>query len=310
MSRKRNLRSRKGAALIIAVMVATFAAAVAWQVIARYERWPRLAENAAAKAQAEELANSAIEYARAAVYEDYYKPTGRRIGDRGPASLEAFPVENGELVITIDDEQGRFNVNSLVVGKNVDARQLATFTRLLHSLNLPATLADSVVDWLDPDDAARPNGAEGEFYRAQKPPVLPANAPVASVGELRRVRWMNEKTWALLSPHLTALPIPTRVNVNSAGPVLLTAIIPGLPLPAAKNLVEERSTRRFDTRDELINYLPPDLQVTGEMETVFKSEFYRVNVTTKVGRAVVIASAALEARDKTLWPLVIWRRMS
>lgn len=52
-------------------------------------------------------------------------------------------------------------------------------------------LAERIVDWRDPDDAALPNGAERAAYEAAQSPFRPRNGPFESVDDLIQVIGMN-----------------------------------------------------------------------------------------------------------------------
>jgi DNA uptake protein ComE-like DNA-binding protein len=57
--------------------------------------------------------------------------------------------------------------------------------------NLPGMtpqIIDAILDWLDPDDIARPNGAEREYYAGLSPPYAPKNGPFETVEELLLVK--------------------------------------------------------------------------------------------------------------------------
>jgi hypothetical protein len=58
-------------------------------------------------------------------------------------------------------------------------------------LNLPGmteTIADSILDWIDPDDARRPVGAEADYYARRGLPYEPRNGVPATLEELLLVR--------------------------------------------------------------------------------------------------------------------------
>ena len=48
--------------------------------------------------------------------------------------------------------------------------------------------ADSILDWIDEDDEARPNGAEVDYYSTLPMPYAPKNAPLETVDELLLVK--------------------------------------------------------------------------------------------------------------------------
>src|SRR5206468_1245391 len=85
-------------------------------------------------------------------------------------------------------------------------------------------LADALADWTDADDVPRPRGAERDWYLAQTPPLVPRNAPFASVGELALVRGIDAAALARLRPFVTVAG-EHAVNPNTASREVLLAVV-------------------------------------------------------------------------------------
>jgi type II secretory pathway component PulK/DNA uptake protein ComE-like DNA-binding protein len=49
-------------------------------------------------------------------------------------------------------------------------------------------IADCILDWIDPDDTARDQGAESEYYSSLSPPYTPRNGPPVTIDELLLVQ--------------------------------------------------------------------------------------------------------------------------
>lgn len=99
-----------------------------------------------------------------------------------PLSDEPDSVRYG-----ITDELGKLNLNA------ADPNQLSSqLTRLFSELVPPeidaGELVDALLDWRDADEAARPKGAENDYYRMQDPPTRCKNGPLESVEELLLIR--------------------------------------------------------------------------------------------------------------------------
>jgi DNA uptake protein ComE-like DNA-binding protein len=54
--------------------------------------------------------------------------------------------------------------------------------------NMTPDVADAIVDWIDPDDDPRPNGAENSYYMGLSPPYRCKNGPLDTLEELLYVR--------------------------------------------------------------------------------------------------------------------------
>jgi general secretion pathway protein K len=116
----------------------------------------------------------------------------------------------------------------------------------------------ALLDWIDPDDLPRAEGAEAEWYRANGLRT-PRNGPLADVDELRYVRGFDSAAVARLAPFLTKWS-STRVNVNVA-PREILSTLPGLE-PGAVELLLDRRGRGEILRDldGMLSILPASLR--------------------------------------------------
>lgn len=151
----------------------------------------------------------------------YGEPWSRGIRDMsvGPMRIQG----------TIEDMQGRFNLNNLITPQGTpDMVAVGQFRRLLRVLGLDETLALKALDWMDADNLPQPaGGAEDEAYTRLFPPYQAPNRPMEDVSELLAVEGFDAETWRLLSPHVTALPVigpPVPVNVNTATEEVLLSL--------------------------------------------------------------------------------------
>jgi general secretion pathway protein K len=125
------------------------------------------------------------------------------------------------------------------VALDVNAADDEQLHALLDALGVGAARADSIVDaildWRDADDDVRPNGAEREWYDSR---ILlgPRNGPLASQGELKRIRGVAEV--AGLDTLLTTEP--GRVVVSRA-PMVVLASLPGFSGEALARVAELRA---------------------------------------------------------------------
>jgi len=181
-------------------------------------------------------------------------------------------VEGGMLTGSIVDLNGRFNVNNLLDDRGPDEVNIARFRRLLVDLGLNPSLADAVVDWLDEDALQRPGGAEDQVYLSRRPRYRTANRDLASVSELRAVAGIDADAYAVLEPHVTALPIRTDINVNTATIPVLASLHQSITHSTAELLAQGRQRKPYSSVDEFLQdaQLPPN---AGEGLGV-KSDFF------------------------------------
>jgi len=220
-----------------------------------------------------------------------------------------MPVENGELVGKIEDQQGLFNVNNLVSEGKVNVAQLAHFQRLLATLGLPDALAYTLVDWIDDDSQPQPQGgAEDAYYLALDPPYLTANRPLIDVDELALVAGFDVSVRARLRPYVTALPGSTAVNVNTAPPEVLAAVIDGLDLGNAQAMVAQRDRAYFRDTNDFMKRLPR-AAVAAAGDISVSSDYFLASLRVTIGGAQARGRALLSRSGAgTGWPIIIWRK--
>jgi type II secretory pathway component PulK len=90
------------------------------------------------------------------------------------------------------DEGGKINLNALMQN---DPSGQTLYNMLVLLPNMTPDVANAIIDWIDPDDSPREDGAESDTYSGQTPSYLAKNAPLDSLEELLMVRGVS---WQLL----------------------------------------------------------------------------------------------------------------
>src|SRR5204863_10094431 len=125
---------------------AGMAAIAAVPIRATQSTWAGQHELTRDHAQARQAVEAAVQYARAVLSADARLSTVDHLGEPWALRTAPAPVGSGQVGGYIEDQQGAFNLNNLVVGGKVSAEQLGCFRRLLGILGLSPTLADAVAD--------------------------------------------------------------------------------------------------------------------------------------------------------------------
>ena len=302
------MRAQRGMAVITAILVVALVASAASFMAWQQQLWVRQVENLNAQAQSRAVVLAALQWARSALADDARRNTVDHLDEGWAQPLTPLPVEGGELAGTVTDEQGRFNLNSLVRAGKTSATDLAVFRRLLELLQLPPDLANAVIDWIDPDgEVSYPGGAEDMDYLGLEPPYRAGNRVLTTVDGLARVKGFDAETLERLRPFITALPTATPINVNTAPPEVLAAAIADLPLDQARALADARKGKHFKDIADFRARLPqPDVQVNDAVLAV-ASRYFLVAGHARFGRARVGYAALLE-RDATAWPKLVWQK--
>jgi general secretion pathway protein K len=303
-------RSRsRGAAVVMAMLLAALAATIAATLLWQQQRWIGEHQHRRDQVQAQALAMAGVQWTRQIMFENAPAGTIVHLGQPWALRLPAMPIENGSVGGYIIDAQGRININNLSTGSTAATSTRAALQRLFAALALPVTLVNAVGDWVDADDVTTdPGGAEDGWYLSQPIPTLAANAPLCRVGELLLVRDVGPASMARARPFVAALDAPTAVNVNTAPAEVLAATVGGLDAAAAALLVASRQKTPFASVADFKTRLPrPDL-VTDETSLDVKSDWFEVSIEARQGDTLARARALLK-RSSTAgeWPVVVWQ---
>jgi general secretion pathway protein K len=206
------------------------------------------------------------------LYDFLKQPTGTRQPQQDEKKSDLFDgswreesVGAGVSRVRLIDEGSKININRV---------SDETLRRVLSNLGIDDArrdiLVDSVMDWRDPDDLHRTNGAESDYYASLSPAYTPKNGPLDSVEELLWIRGMTpglffgyaeEKSQAADNPRRVPLreiftvesPID-RVNLRTASAEVIHALT-GIPLEKCQSFIEERKKLSEKTIGDLLPLL-------------------------------------------------------
>ena len=298
---------QRGVAIVLAMGVVALAAMAAAAIMVSQSTWARQVELTTDHIQARAVLLAGADWARALLADDRRLSSVDHLGEPWALKLPPLPVENGELVGRIEDQQGAFNLNNLVSEGKINVAQLAHFRKLLATLGLPDELADALADWIDRDSEPQPrDGAEDAYYLALDPPYLTANQPLIDVAELALVRGFDDNVRTRLRPYLAALPGFTAINVNTASAEVMSAVIEGLDLGGAQLLVAQRDRVYFRDSGDFIRRLPRGVEAAAG-DIGVSSEYFMASLRVSIGGAQARGKALL-ARRASGWPDIVWRK--
>jgi general secretion pathway protein K len=295
----------RGAALILAMLIAALAATVAISLAASQQQWFAGVALRNDQVQAQALAQAGVQWARQILFDQRRTSQIDYLGQPWALPLPPTPIENGSIQGRIVDAQGLLNVNSLGLPGAQATIDRTRFERLFARLNLPRAWLDVIADWVDADSDVRPGGAEDAWYRAQPAPALAANAPIVRLAEMSVLRGFTPDAAVALASYVTALPGETNLNVNTAPPPVLAAAVNGLSDDALTALVAARNERPFATVADFRSRLPPGASIDSETGFAVASDYFLVTVVARQGPAMAQARALLKRVGG--WPQVVWQ---
>ena len=174
---------------------------------------------------------------------DAASPTGLDHHEELWARVSGQPIrfEDGStLRIQIEDAGAKLNLNAAVAFDEegaVDAKSVELLNLLFDKVTGemfgpnqsnpydPAELAVNLIDYIDKDQTRQSGGEEADTYLNRIPPAVPADGPLLSVDELRRVEGFDARLVDALRPYVTVYPYRAKkgggINPNTAPPYVL-----------------------------------------------------------------------------------------
>lgn len=302
------LGPQRGAALIMALLVVALVSLLSSRLIWHENLWQQQIQGQRDLAQARALTTAAIDWARAVLAQDARTSRIDHLHEAWATEVPLMPAEEGELGGWINDEQARLNLNNLVRNGRLSQADFIIYQQLLQKLQLPVELADTLADWLDQDDTPHGNGAEDPWYLAQRPAYRAANQELTDVDNLLHIRGYDFKIVQKLRPYVTALPGYNPLNINTAGELVLAAVLHDFPAAEIQRLMRERErTPYLDLNDIRQRFNNPELAASPGLERLdTRSSYFSVRIQTRAGRAHNRLTALLHR--PALWPDIVWQK--
>ena len=257
------LRNNRGMALLVTLTIITVLIAVALEMNRKTRSVVFSAAANRDRITLSHMASSGIDIAKAMLITDKNNSNHDSLQEEWADSekiselLQDIPFEDGAIKLTITDELGKIQINSLVTypeghAFNESQRDMwHRFLTLLISQNEsledlePDMIINSVKDWIDSgDDEAITglNGAESDYYQDLDPPYVCRNTPFIHIGELTLIRGITTEYLQLaggvsgISSYMTVFGMTEtgnntvayegKININTAALPVLTAILP------------------------------------------------------------------------------------
>ena len=253
----------RGIALLLTLLVLTLLVALILEFDAEARREYRDAAAFRDNFKATVLARASVQAARGVLQQDFLKKqkTGQTFD--APTDLWAFPITNyaigdGLLNAQIEDERGKLNLNNLAANEEAIARKpkVDRVKRLFELVQVNPDLVDAIVEWVDPDEKPEPAGAESLYYQSLRPSYRAANAPLQTLLELRLIKGMTPDIIAKLSKVVTVYPQEdtSKVNVNTANPLVLQALDPRITPSMAAAIIQARPFKTIGDLDRVSSF--------------------------------------------------------
>jgi general secretion pathway protein K len=253
MSRTVNSRSgQRGAALLVAMLVLTLVGTLAAGMV--WQQWRAIEVESAERrrAQGSWILTGAVDLGRVMLRLDgrtpgvdhLQEPWATPLTETSLSSLLSQDRENNvdggpEAYLSggIVDAQARYNLRNLVdpATRRIIEAELAALSRLCEAAGVAPEAAQTIANAL----RGAPAGQEAGDDTAAPAVITPQN--------VAQLRWLglDADTVSRLQDYVTLLPEPTPLNLNTAQPAVIAAVI-GLDLGSANRLKNRRPMRSLD----------------------------------------------------------------
>ena len=289
----RRVLGERGVALLIVLFVIALVGTIGieTQYLTRIDA--RIASNVAIDTRYGYLAESGIEAARVLLREDRRDAAPDHLLETWAAPI-AYPLEDALVQLEMIDEERKLPINALVRpsdtedgGVVVDEDLQIAFESLLANLELDPAILPALVDWIDPDDQPfGSDGAEIYYYERLDPPYRPKDGPIDTLAELRQVKGIDAEAFQALTPFVTAYGHDHRVNINTAPPEVLKALLPEADDTILEEIVTKRFEEPFESRNQVNEYLagfPGVFEAPQEVASRFRVDSRHFMIRALIG---------------------------
>jgi general secretion pathway protein K len=187
-----------------------------------------------------------------------------------------LPFDQGVCEVRVRSEAGKVNINLI---------SESMLRKIIGNLGLEEVerdiVVDSILDWRDPDDFSRVNGAENDYYQSLKEPYDCKNGNLDSIEELLLVRGVTpdlfygrkgikkegegEKVIRIgLKDIFSIYSAGEQIDINSATPIVLRFVL-GIPREVSQLIVKAREEKRFEHQQDLLQRVPELSPFMGEI---------------------------------------------
>ncbi len=288
---------QRGVALVTAIVLVAIATVIAVHLGTRASLDLRRTAGLAALDQGWHVALGAEAWAAEVLRDDREDSDTDNLAESWAQPLPALPVDGGEVRGALEDMQGRFNLNNLVAAEGtVNESAVARFERLLVRVDADPRWARIMADWIDTDTVPGfPEGAEDGAYLSQNPPYRAANGVVTTVTEMMALPGMTLEEFQRIRPYVAALPLGTTVNICTAKPPLLAALVDGgTDFGDAEALAANRRDGCFPTRADLQATLDPAVYQALLPTISETSNWFRAVTAVRIGTSELTLYSLIE----------------
>lgn len=200
-----------------------------------------------------------------------------------------------ELTITIEDENSKFNINSIInENGSTNEKALSSLKKLLDYLNINPDVALLIADWIDTDSEPRLRNSEDKTK----------DLFLWSSDELKLVKGIDPDTYKKIAPYLTVSEkFGRKININTAEIPVLVSLHKDMTETLAKRIIEYREDSPFEEWSQVRRVSGMNIigqKLGGKVSS--KSTDFRITSTATVNEITrVIESIVDTSKTVSFW---------
>lgn len=198
----------------------------------------------------------------------------------------------GRCEVRVMAEDGKININ--LVSESL-------LRKIIGNMGLEDEARDevisSIMDWRDPDDFYRLNGAENDYYRSLPDPYDCKNGNLDSIEELLLIKGVTRELFygkikkedggrerVGLKDLFSVYSFGEQIDLNSASFLVMRMAL-GIPEEMARLIVKAREEKRFESQQDLVQRVPEIAPLVGEIGRQIlyqpRSPYYTIEAKAK-----------------------------
>lgn len=275
---------QSGIALVAVLVIVAIVSLITLELAMGQRLWFSHAQNLNDRTQAEWVRRGAQDFASMILDRDKLDGETDHLNENWASKIPPFPAEGGQVHIRIEDLQGRFNLNSLLKNGQYNTEYGAVFRRLIKNAEISKDIQNSILDWIDADTRYRNNGAEDNYYMNLESGYRTPNQPLHTIRDLVLIKGIEAEDFEKLESLVTALPMATKININTAPAAVLASLFKDMTVKEAEGIVEYRKNRPFSKISDIMKAVSGSYIAPKDTVITTGSQYFKISTAVEFGR--------------------------
>ena len=323
LGRRPRRSGQRGVAVITALLLTTLAVTIVASLFWQQQVQVRSMENQRLHLQTRWILRGAMDWARLILRQDGIDRGSVTTLDgvwatplaetRLDSYIERERVEGETFDATLSgfviDAQSRYNLANLASNRKVNLGQVAAFRRLLQNLRLDPALAKAAAE------AMAQTQPQPQIQSQSQPQPQPQQTGMSGepiefmqVDDLLSVPGFSVEALARLRQFVVLLPEPSALNVNTAAPEVLAAVVDFSVSEATTLVAQRKQVHYFKDVGNFTNSLNGKKMMEGVTLDV-KSSYFLVSSRVRLDRAALDAQALIKRQSSDrMTTTLVWLR--